>query len=145
MSASYNDSVVQNYHGVKLYVGGANQSNYMADFYRTLDMPLSNNNARWLMGFEGYPELNSFVGVKYMITNKKPNSEYGYTFLKEIYDSFSAFFDITLELFTLLFVITSVSLKHKKISIYFLIDSFLIIYMYTKYYIFIKCWSIYHY
>lgn len=84
MSASYNDSVVQNYHGVKLYVGGANQSNYMADFYRTLDMPLSNNNARWLMGFEGYPELNSFVGVKYMITNKKPNSEYGYTFLKEI-------------------------------------------------------------
>lgn len=77
-SVGYCDALAQNYYGIKSYIGGNNVSNDYATYLNVLGMPLSNNDSRWIIGFYGYPQMNSLFDVKYMITNWSQYGEYGF-------------------------------------------------------------------
>ncbi len=83
-SVGYCDSLAQGYFGVKSYSGGANINKSYSDFLNSLQMPLSNNDSRWVIGFNGYPQLNSLFNVKYMLTKTPYLSEYGFRPIKII-------------------------------------------------------------
>lgn len=83
-SVGWCDSMVQGYYGTKSYVGGNNVSKEYAELLNLLEMPLSNNDVRWIMGFNDYSLVNSLFGVKYVISDDAWWYEYGYEKIKEI-------------------------------------------------------------
>ena len=81
LSVRYCDALAQNYFGTTSYQGGANVSAKSYNFYKELDLALSDNDSRFMQGFEGHPEINALMNVKYYLA--KQNGEfidYGYTY-----------------------------------------------------------------
>ncbi|MCI6783761.1 MAG: YfhO family protein [Lachnospiraceae bacterium] len=87
-SVGYCDSLAQDYYGIKSYIGGNNISSDYAAFLNMLGMPLSNNDSRWVVGFGGYPQMNSFFGVKYLLTDWNQYGEYGFELKGQVGDKY---------------------------------------------------------
>lgn len=72
-----NDAQAQNYSGTMYYIGGIG-SDSQTEFLKKFCLPLMNNMKGFCYGTYGYPEVESLMSVKYIVTQGNPNSSYGF-------------------------------------------------------------------
>lgn len=78
-----NDSLFQNYWGIKSYTP-LNNKNYL-EFYQKLNVNRKRKHVNYIEGFNGSNKILSFLGVKYLLTKDIKNS-YNYELIKKVED-----------------------------------------------------------
>lgn len=90
-SASYCDSLYQNYYGAVAYKGATGERNLTARFYTDLFLPLSYNK-HVSLGFQGNTGINTLMNMKYIISKDGMIQNFGYKYVdaigdKEVYEN----------------------------------------------------------
>lgn len=90
-SASYCDSLYQNYYGAVAYKGATGERNLTARFYTDLFLPLSYNK-HVSLGFQGDTGINTLMNMKYIISKDSMIQNFGYEYVdtigdKEVYEN----------------------------------------------------------
>ncbi|GAA0727085.1 hypothetical protein GCM10008905_24280 [Clostridium malenominatum] len=88
ISKNYNsvflcDSLIQGYYGTQSYQGGSSHSKYITNFINDINAPLVLGSNSYINGFSGYTQVNTMLGVKYILSRTNEISEYGYERIPE--------------------------------------------------------------
>lgn len=76
-SVFLNDAQAQKYNGTMYYIGGIG-SDSQTEFLKKFGLPLLNNMSGYCYGTYGYPEIESLMSVKYIVTQGNTNVSYGF-------------------------------------------------------------------
>jgi len=82
----YGDSLVQRYMGVKSYVGGGGNNEYVNEFYDIMNMPKRLGQSKYLEEVNYSNEVSGLLGVKYILTKDAMIPNYGYSLLETVGD-----------------------------------------------------------
>lgn len=77
-SVFLSDALYQGYQGTQSYIGGTGNSKSMVDFLNNIGAPLLFGNDHYILGFNGYTELNTLFGIQYILSDCENITEYGY-------------------------------------------------------------------
>lgn len=97
-SVFLSDALYQGYQGTQSYIGGTGNSKIMVDFLKNIGSPLFLGNDHYILGFNGYTELNTLFGIQYILSDCNNITEYGYkkTILENEYTVFENQYDLPL-------------------------------------------------
>lgn len=77
-SYRYNDPIAQNYFGTSYYFGGIGVGNKIIEFYDSLKLPTADSSYKYAHGTSVSTELNTILGVKYILSRNPNIINYGY-------------------------------------------------------------------
>ena len=77
-SYRYNDAWVQGYYGTSFYLGGVGVGNNIVNLYDTLKLPTADAGYKYAYGTSPYTEINTLLGVKYILNRNSQIMNYGY-------------------------------------------------------------------
>ena len=80
----WNDSKVKGYYGTTYYAGGTKNYGSIKKFVDSIEAPLGENNARFVSGFSGINEVNTLLGVKYILSYDAAIPDYGYELVEQV-------------------------------------------------------------
>lgn len=78
------DTLYQNYMGTKSYIGGLGNNENVVAFYDSLGLPKIGGSS--LLGSSVYDEVNTLLGVKYVLSKSSNLFNYGYSYVDKIND-----------------------------------------------------------
>lgn len=78
------DALYQRYNGTQTYIGGTGYSADVAYFYRLFGLPHVDEN--WLWGTSTSSQINTLLGVKYILSKSDNIANYGYKYLNKLGD-----------------------------------------------------------
>lgn len=80
----FNEAGIKNYFGTVNYTGGTQNYGATKQFIDSILTPLEGGNARMMAGFSQFNNIETLLGVKYIISDDSSIANYGYTFLRKI-------------------------------------------------------------
>jgi uncharacterized membrane protein YfhO len=78
------DSLAQDYFGTAYYVGGTGFGESVTSFYRDLGLPGRTDDDRCFWGTSSHNEIETLLGVKYILTKENNVANYGYEKIDEV-------------------------------------------------------------